>query len=145
MNARDGKWLTTAGLVLVRQKPGSAKGVMFITIEDETGVANLVIWPSLYERQRRIILAAGMIAVQGRIQREGDVVPLVANHLTDLSADLASVGDRDDGFPLPHGRGDEFHHGSPCFDPRSLPPKPRDIYVPDLHIDTIKVKTRDFR
>jgi error-prone DNA polymerase len=148
MNARDGKWLTTAGLVLVRQKPGSAKGVMFITIEDETGVANLVIWPSLYERQRRIILAAGMIAVQGRIQREGDVVHLVANHLTDLSADLAGVGDRDSSFPLPHGRGDEFHHGSPGIDPRSLPPKrpkPRDIYVPDLHIDSIKVKTRDFR
>ncbi len=148
MNSRDGKWLTTAGLVLVRQKPGSAKGVMFITIEDETGVANLVIWPSLYERQRRVILAAGMIAVQGRIQREGDVVHLVANHLTDLSADLAGVGDRDDNFPLPHGRGDEFHHGSPGIDPRSVPPKgpkPRDIYVPDLHIDSIKVKTRDFR
>jgi error-prone DNA polymerase len=148
MNARDGKWLTTAGLVLVRQKPGSAKGVMFITIEDETGVANLVIWPSLYERQRRIILAAGMIAVKGRIQREGDVVHLVANQLTDLSSDLAGVGDRDDRFPLPHGRGDEFHHGSPGIDPRSLPPKvpkPRDIYVPDLHIDSIKVKTRDFR
>ena len=148
MNARDGKWLTTAGLVLVRQKPGSAKGVMFITIEDETGIANLVVWPSLYERQRRIILGAGMIAVQGRIQREGDVVHLVANQLTDLSADLAGVGDRDDCFPLPHGRGDEFHHGSPGIDPRSLPPKgpkPRDIYVPDLHIDSIKVKTRDFR
>jgi error-prone DNA polymerase len=145
MNARDGKWLTTAGLVLVRQKPGSAKGVMFITIEDETGVANLVIWPSLYERQRRIILAAGMIAVQGRIQREGEVVHLVANHLTDLSADLAGVGDRDTGFPLPHGRGDEFHRGSLGIDPRSLPPKPRDIYVPDLHIDRIKAKTRDFR
>jgi hypothetical protein len=65
-----------------------------------------------------------------------------------ISADLAGVGDRDTGFPLPHGRGDEFHHGSPGIDPRSLPskgPKPRDIYVPDLHIDTIKVKTRDFR
>jgi error-prone DNA polymerase len=74
MAARDGKWLTTAGLVLVRQKPGSAKGVMFITIEDETGVANLVIWPSLYERQRRIILAASMMSVQGRVQREGEVV-----------------------------------------------------------------------
>jgi error-prone DNA polymerase len=148
MSARDGKWLTTAGLVLVRQKPGSAKGVMFITIEDETGVANLVIWPSLYERQHLIILAAGMIGVQGRIQREGEVVHLVAHQLTDLSADLAGVGERDDGFPLPHGRGDEFHHGSPGIDPRSLPakgPKPRDIYVPDLHIDSIKVKTRDFR
>jgi error-prone DNA polymerase len=148
MNARDGKWLTTAGLVLVRQKPGSAKGVMFITIEDETGVANLVIWPSLYERQRRIILAAGMIAVQGRVQREGEVVHLVANQLTDLSADLAGVGDRDNSFPLPHGRCDEFHRGSPGIDQRSLPPKgpkPRDICAPDLHIDSIKVKTRDFR
>jgi error-prone DNA polymerase len=121
---------------------------MFITIEDETGVANLVIWPSLYERKRRIILAASMIAVQGRVQREGEVVHLVANHLTDLSVDLAGVGDRAAGFPLPHGRGDEFHHGSPGIDRRSLSPKgpkPRDTYVPDLHIDSIKVKTRDFR
>ena len=54
MQARDGRWLETAGLVLVRQRPGSAKGVLFITIEDETGIANLVIWPSLYEKQRRI-------------------------------------------------------------------------------------------
>jgi error-prone DNA polymerase len=84
MSARDGKWLTTAGLMLVRQKPGSAKGIMFITIEDETGVANLDIRPSLYERQRRIILAAGMIGVQGRVQRGGEVVHLVANQLTDL-------------------------------------------------------------
>ena len=51
------------GLVLVRQKPGSAKGVMFITLEDETEVANLIVWPSLFERQRRLILSAGMIGV----------------------------------------------------------------------------------
>jgi error-prone DNA polymerase len=148
MQARDGCWLRTAGLVLVRQMPGSAKGVMFITIEDETGIANLVIWPKLYERQRRIILSARMMAVHGRIQREGEVVHLVAHRLTDLSSALASVGDRDVTFPLPHGRGDEFHHGSPGIDPRNLPPKglkTRDIYIPDLHIDTIKVKARDFR
>jgi error-prone DNA polymerase len=148
MNARDRQWLEAAGLVLVRQRPGSAKGVMFITIEDETGIANLVIWPKLFERQRRIILSASMFAVRGRIQREGEVVHLVAHHLTDLSAELASVGSRDTAFPLPHGRGDEFHHGSPALDPRTLPPKgtkARDIFIPDLHIDTIKVKPRDFR
>ena len=147
MQARDGRWLQTAGLVLVRQMPGSAKGVMFITIEDETGIANLVIWPKLYERQRRVILSAGMMAVHGRIQREGEVVHLVAHRVTDLSRALASVGDRDAAFPLPHGRGDELHHGSPGLDPRSLPkgPKPRDIYDPYGHIDQIKVKTRDFR
>jgi error-prone DNA polymerase len=149
MGARDGRWLEAAGLVLVRQRPGSAKGVMFITIEDETGVANLVVWPSLFERQRRVVLSAGMMAVRGKIQREGEVVHLVAHHLTDLSDELASIGDRDGGFPLPHGRGDQIRDGG-SFGPdqRDLPPRglrTRDIYIPDLHIDTIKVKTRDFR
>ncbi len=71
--------------MLVRQKPGSAKGVMFVTIEDETGVANLVIWPALFEQQRRVILTAGMLAVDGRIQREGEVVHVIASRLHDLS------------------------------------------------------------
>jgi error-prone DNA polymerase len=148
MGASDRSWLEAAGIVLVRQRPGSAKGVMFITLEDETGIANLVVWPKVFEKHRRIILGAGMFAVKGRIQREGEVVHLVAHSLTDLSAELASVGDREKTFPLPHGRGDNFHNGSPTPDPRELPPKgfrPRDIYIPDLHIDTIKVKTRDFR
>jgi error-prone DNA polymerase len=148
MEARDGRWLEAAGIVLVRQRPGSAKGVMFITLEDESGIANLVIWPKVFEQNRRTILSAGMIAVRGRVQREGEVVHLVAQRLTDLSADLASVGDRETAFPLPHGRGDEFHHGSPTPDPRGLPPRtvrPRDIFIPDLHLDTIKVRTRDFR
>ena len=147
MAAKDCRRVQTAGLVLVRQKPGSAKGVMFITIEDETGIANLVIWPSLYERQRRTILGAQMLGVMGLIQREGDVVHLVARELLDLTPDLASVGQRG-AFDLPHGRGDEFHHGPPSRDPREQRPrevKARDIYVPDLHIDTLKVKARDFR
>ena len=145
--AKDGKLLQTAGLVLVRQKPGSAKGVMFITIEDETGVANLVIWTSLYEKQRRVILTASMMAVKGRIQREGEVVHLVAHGLTDLSSALASLGQRDAPFPLPHGRGDEFSRGPSTPDPREQPRgvKARDIYIPDLHIDTLKVRSRDFR
>jgi error-prone DNA polymerase len=147
MPAGDGLWAETAGLVLVRQMPGSAKGVMFITIEDESGIANLVVWSTVFEKQRRIILSAGMIAVYGRIQREGDVVHLVAHRLTDLSQDLASVGDRDATFPLPYGRSDELHHGSPGIDPRSAPkgPKPRDISDPYGHIDQIRIKTRNFR
>jgi error-prone DNA polymerase len=147
MAARDGRWLEAAGLVLVRQRPGSAKGVMFITLEDETGIANLVVWLKVFEKYRRIVLSAGMIGVYGRIQREGEVVHLVAHRLADLSANLASVGERDASFPLPHGRGDEFHHGSPGLDPRGRPkgPKPRDIVDPYGHIDQIRVKTRDFR
>ncbi|HUZ90505.1 MAG TPA: error-prone DNA polymerase [Methylocella sp.] len=148
MQARDGRWLQTAGLVLVRQMPGSAKGVVFITIEDETGIANLVIWPKLYERQRRVILSARMLAVHGRIQREGEVVHLVAHRVSDLSEFLASVGSRDTTFPMPHGRGDQLRHGSLGQDTRELPPKglrTSDIPIPDLPIDTIKLKTRDFR
>ncbi len=148
MDARDGRWLEAAGVVLVRQRPGSAKGVMFITLEDETGIANLVVWPKVFEANRRTILSAGMIAVRGRIQREGEVVHLVAQRLADLSAELASVGQRDATFPLPHGRGDEFHHGSPTPDPRGMPPKPfrgRNLVDPYGHISEIKVKTRDFR
>jgi error-prone DNA polymerase len=118
-----------AGLVLVRQKPGSAKNVTFITLEDETGVANLVVWEAVYEKHRRTVLTSSMLGVIGRIQREGDVVHVVAYKLIDLSAELASVGGRDDPFPLPHGRGDEFHRGPPGPDPRA--PK-------------ISLKTRNF-
>jgi len=147
MQSRDDKWLEAAGLVLVRQRPGSAKGVMFITIENETGIANLLVWVKTFEKYRRAVLGAGMLAVYGRIQREGEVVQLVANRLTDLSGVLSSVGDRDQIFPLPHGRGDEFHHGSPTPDPRGLPkgPRPCDIVDPYLHLDEIRVKMRDFR
>jgi error-prone DNA polymerase len=150
MNARDGRWICAAGLVLVRQKPGSAKGVMFITIEDETGPANIVVWPKLFEKRRRVVLGASMMAIHGRIQREGDVVHLVAQQLLDLSGDLSALADRDIDFKLPSGRGDEFANGSPGGgDSRDRPkPKPipeaRDIYVRDLHIDTLKVKARNF-
>ncbi len=120
MAAREGCWLEAAGIVLVRQRPGSAKGVMFITLEDETGVANLVVWPKIYERDRRVILSASMIAARGRIQREGAVAHLVAHRIVDLSADLAGIGERA-AFAAPHGRGDEFHHGGPSPDPRGRP------------------------
>ncbi|NEJ73074.1 DNA polymerase III subunit alpha [Rhizobium phaseoli] len=148
MTGRDGQWLMAAGLVLVRQRPGSAKGVMFITIEDETGVANIVVWPKLFERSRRIVLGASMMAINGRIQREGEVVHLVAQQLFDLSADLSGLADRDGPFRLPTGRGDEFTHGSPGSPDsrdRLAAAKPRDIFIPDLHIETLKVKPRNFQ
>jgi error-prone DNA polymerase len=62
IQARDGRWLEAAGLVLVRQRPASAKGVMFITLEDETGIANLVVWPQVFERFRRTVMAASMMS-----------------------------------------------------------------------------------
>ncbi|WP_234189702.1 error-prone DNA polymerase [Shinella sp. NM-101] len=133
MAERDGRWLMTGGLVLVRQRPGSAKGVMFLTLEDETGIVNAVVWPTLFERQRRVLLSASMMAINGKIQREGDVVHLVAQRLFDLSDDLGRLGERDEQFPLPHGRGDEFARGNGAPDPRERPKAAapaRDIYVP---------------
>ncbi|ARQ13787.1 error-prone DNA polymerase 2 (plasmid) [Rhizobium etli] len=148
MTARDGQWLMAAGLVLVRQRPGSAKGVMFITIEDETGIANAVVWPKLFERSRRVVLGASMMAINGRIQREGEVVHLVAQQLFDLSADLSGLAGRDGAFHPPTGRGDEFAHGSPGSpDSREKAPpgvRARDMFTPDLHIDTLKIKSRNF-
>lgn len=148
----NGRRVTVAGLVLVRQKPGSAKGVMFITIEDEGEVANLVIWPSLFERQRRLILSAGMIACRGRVQREGQVIHVVADELTDLSDMLRGLGREteraeDPDFPHRTGRGDEAKHGgSPDARDAPLGHKGRDIYIPDLRLGSgIKIPTRDFR
>ena len=159
MSQRDGRWLMTAGLVLVRQRPGSAKGVMFLTLEDETGIVNAVVWPSLFERQRRILMGASMMAINGKIQREGEVVHLVAQRLFDLSSDLTNIGARDGEFPLPHGRGDQVKHGGGP-DPRDNP-KPavqtRDIYIPlcrirhkEIYPEPVTMpsafpKARDFR
>ncbi len=77
-----------AGLVLVRQRPGSASGVVFMTIEDETGVANVVVWPKLFERQRPEVIGARFVAVTGRVQNESGVIHLIAQRIEDLSADL---------------------------------------------------------
>ena len=65
----DGRRVEVAGLVLVRQRPGTASGVIFITIEDESGVANLVVWPAVFERFRRIVLGAQLMAVRGKVQK----------------------------------------------------------------------------
>ena len=72
---RDGKRVSLAGLVLIRQRPGSAKGVCFITLEDETGIANLVVWPDVFEAQRRIVMGARLMVVHGVIQRDEDDHP----------------------------------------------------------------------
>ncbi len=81
----NGRRLAVAGLVLVRQRPGSAKGVIFATLEDETGVANAVIWPQVFERFRRVVLGSSLLGVVGRVQKEGLVIHLVAERLVDLS------------------------------------------------------------
>ena len=86
--------ITTVGLVLARQRPGTAKGVIFATLEDETGVANIIVWPKTFERFRRIVLTARLLKVTGRLQREGIVTHLIAERLEDCSPLLDSLAER---------------------------------------------------
>jgi error-prone DNA polymerase len=103
---RPGAVVETAGLVLVRQRPGTASGVIFATLEDETGIANIIVWPKVFARNRRTVMSARFLAVRGRLQRAGDVVHVLAESFVDLSAELAllrdpdRLGDNDPSAPL---------------------------------------------
>jgi error-prone DNA polymerase len=91
--------VTAAGLVLVRQRPGTSKGVVFMTLEDETDIANIIVWPQVFEQNRRTVMTARFLAVRGRLQRVGLVVHVVAQSFVDLSAELPKLRDGDLSLP----------------------------------------------
>ncbi len=93
LNTRNGERVSLAGIVLVRQRPGSAKGVCFITLEDEKGVANLVVWPKVMAAYRKAIMRARLIAVHGRVQRDADIIHIVAETLVDRTDALDQLAD----------------------------------------------------
>ena len=101
---RSGRNIEVAGVILVRQRPGSAKGVLFVTIEDETGVANGIIWPNKFEIYRRQVMSASMIAMRGRLQKEGEVIHVICDRIIDHDEMLRSIGRTD--FTVAPGRGD---------------------------------------
>jgi error-prone DNA polymerase len=90
---RTGARVTISGLVTCRQRPGSAKGVVFMTIEDETAVANAIVWPKVFERVRPIVLGARYVAITGRVQSEAGVIHVVADQLEDLPVLLARLAE----------------------------------------------------
>jgi error-prone DNA polymerase len=96
-------FVTVSGLVLVRQRPGTSKGVVFMTLEDETDIANIIVWPKVFEKNRRTVMTARFLAVRGRLQRAGLVIHVVADSFVDLSAELAKLreGMRDGDLSLP--------------------------------------------
>jgi error-prone DNA polymerase len=113
-----------AGLVLVRQRPGSAKGVCFITLEDETGTANLVVWPSVLETFRKVVMQARLMVVHGHVQREAEIVHVVAERLEDRSDALARLAPASlggGGMAPDTARADEVNRplSSPLADPMS--------------------------
>jgi error-prone DNA polymerase len=90
---QDGAWAKVAGVILVRQRPGSAKGVVFMTLEDETGIANAVVWPKTLERFRKVVMTARLILIEGRIQRHEDIIHVVSGRLSDRSALLHELSE----------------------------------------------------
>ena len=92
-SVRNGERVTVAGLVLVRQRPGTAKGVIFMTLEDETGVANVIVWPKAFERLRAIVLGARFVAVTGKLQSEQGVIHIVADRMEDLTPMLGLLSE----------------------------------------------------
>jgi error-prone DNA polymerase len=115
--------VAVAGLVLIRQRPGTAKGVVFLTLEDETGSANIIVWPKAFEQNRRTVMTARFLAVRGRLQRVGLVIHVVAESFVDLSAALPWLREGGDLFSP------KFSGGPLLFaDAASLPVKSRDFH-----------------
>jgi error-prone DNA polymerase len=98
----DRRRACVGGLVLVRQRPGTAKGVVFLTLEDETGIANIVVWRNAFEANRRVVMGSSFLLVHGRLQREGEVIHLVAEKFTDMTPRLSEM--REDERPSPEVR-----------------------------------------
>ena len=140
----NNKRLSTAGLILVRQRPGSANGVVFLTLEDETGVANIIIWPDIFKRFRKVILSSRLIRVTGKLQREGVVTHIIAEDVVDLSDRLDALGDGRTLEPA-WARADEVKYGTHP-DPRlsnnrGRKPAPTSRHPRNNHIT---IKSRNF-
>ncbi|WAT18237.1 error-prone DNA polymerase [Aurantiacibacter sp. MUD11] len=134
-NRKFRSMVQVAGVVLIRQRPGSAKGVCFITLEDETGVINLVVWPDLKEKQRTVVMGSRLMEVRGRVEYDDEVIHVIAHHMTDATLELHRLSD--DLLNAPVARAD--HVNSP------LPPgkiNPRDNLREDVGQDTV-IRPRD--
>ncbi len=121
-SCKNGSQINVAGIVLIRQRPGSAKGVCFITLEDESGVINLVIWPDMMEKYRKTVMASRLMEVRGRIEFDDEVTHVIATKLTDVSYKLAELSE--DSFAPAFARADHINSPLPskvASGPSTLP------------------------
>ena len=144
--------VTVAGLVITRQRPGTASGVIFLTLEDETGVANIIVWPKIYTAFRSAVIGARLMRVTGKVQREGTVTHVIATQIEDISARLGDLAaGRGAGIEIQAGRGDEVRRPVPTAPPQGgsphpqppRPPRPRKFHPRDQA--KALFATRDFR
>ncbi len=111
-NRKFRSMVQVAGVVLIRQRPGSAKGVCFITLEDETGVINLVVWPDLKEKQRTVVMGSRLMEVRGRVEYDDEVIHVIAHHMTDATHELHRLSD--DLLNAPVARADHVNNPLPA-------------------------------
>ncbi len=128
-DVRDGKFVTVAGVVLVRQRPGSAKGVVFLTLEDEFSVCNVVIWPQILEAFRPIVMGARLMLIKGRVQRTNDIIHVVANRIEDKTHWLAALTDEGLTLKGSRARADEVTRPGPDLHQQSSTRHPRNVRV----------------
>ncbi|PKP64937.1 MAG: error-prone DNA polymerase, partial [Alphaproteobacteria bacterium HGW-Alphaproteobacteria-9] len=128
-----------AGVVLIRQRPGSAKGVTFITLEDESGVINLVVWPDLKEKHRKVVMGARLMEVRGRVEYDDEVIHVIAASMTDATHQLHALSD--DLLEAPLARAD--HVNTPIAGRKS--PAPRDLIDELLPEPNVRGHPRDHR
>jgi len=125
----SGRRVTVAGLVLVRQRPGTASGVVFMTLEDETGIANIIVWPKVFERLRAVVIGGRFVAVTGKLQSESGVIHVVAERMEDLTSTLGLLSEHG-GQINAMARADEARSSRP--DPRDNRPGDRACRPPAL-------------
>jgi error-prone DNA polymerase len=125
----SGARVAVSGLVLVRQRPGTASGVVFMTLEDETGIANVIVWPKVFEKLRAIVIGARFVAVTGKLQSESGVIHVVAERMEDLTPMLGLLSERGPEID-PRAHGDEARTSRP--DPREKRPGNRACRPPAL-------------
>lgn len=95
----NGSRVAVAGLVLVRQRPGTAKGVVFLSLEDETGVANIIVWENIFQKFRKAVMGGRMLRIYGRVQRDGAVTHVIADKVEDISFMLDMLADPNEEQP----------------------------------------------
>ncbi len=130
--------VAVAGVVLVRQRPGTAKGVVFLTIEDETGIANCVVWAKIMERYRQVLMGARLLLVQGRLQKHEKIIHVVADHMEDWTHHLARLAEDGAAPKTSLARADEVKR--PIINPDRWRPSPQ------RHPRNVRImpKSRDF-
>ncbi|HRD77320.1 MAG TPA: error-prone DNA polymerase, partial [Hyphomicrobiaceae bacterium] len=139
---KSGAFARVAGVILVRQRPGSAKGVVFMTIEDETGIANTVVWPRTLERFRSVVMGARLVLVEGRVQRHECIIHVVASRIENLSSWLDHLSQMAEEIAIPIANADEVRRPEPGSARGTLQTSPRLARHP--RAERIIPKSRDF-